>query len=359
MLKNLVIPAIVLSAVLVGSGPAWSQVSSTDLSKVQGQLADIGTQVSLLQRQVSQIAQKPPQTHTVRNGETAWGISRKYRVKFDDLIKVNRLSSTNPVLRIGQKLKIPGVAPKTTPKTSTKKPVSYRSHKVARNETLSKIGRKYGVSLAALRSANNLANPNMLYVGQTIRVPVYGTSKTPSTKAAPPQKKKSTSTRKTPSPGQVAAPAKGKRVSPPRDRAGKAPAGYGLYVAQPGDTTASIAKTYGLTVSELLRINRRSSTPRYQPRPGDMLIVPTDGTWYVPTKTGNTTTRKPASSSQSRSSSGSRSSLLVHEVAPNDSLEELAKKFNTTVEQITINNPGVRSNNDLKVGTALKIPARS
>jgi LysM repeat protein len=45
-------------------------------------------------------------THTVQAGETAWGISQKYKVKVDELLRVNGISDPS-LLRIGTELKIP------------------------------------------------------------------------------------------------------------------------------------------------------------------------------------------------------------------------------------------------------------
>lgn len=48
------------------------------------------------------------------------------------------------------------------------------THRVRRGETLSHIARRYGVSVAAVRSANGNLNPRRLMVGQRVSVPVTG-----------------------------------------------------------------------------------------------------------------------------------------------------------------------------------------
>jgi membrane-bound lytic murein transglycosylase D len=45
------------------------------------------------------------------------------------------------------------------------------THRVARGETLSHIARRYGISVAALRSANGNVDPRRLRAGQTVRIP--------------------------------------------------------------------------------------------------------------------------------------------------------------------------------------------
>ena len=49
------------------------------------------------------------------------------------------------------------------------------SHRVAQGETLSAIGRKYGVSVQALMRANpQIRNPNRIYAGSTVFIPCTG-----------------------------------------------------------------------------------------------------------------------------------------------------------------------------------------
>jgi LysM repeat protein len=56
-------------------------------------------------------------------------------------------------------------------------------HVVAAGETLGQIAERYDVDLADLMAANNLDNPNVLAVGQTLTVPIGGLQPTPT---APP-----------------------------------------------------------------------------------------------------------------------------------------------------------------------------
>ena len=48
------------------------------------------------------------------------------------------------------------------------------AHTVVRGDTLSRIGYRYGVSWSVLASYNHIANPNLIYVGQTVCIPARG-----------------------------------------------------------------------------------------------------------------------------------------------------------------------------------------
>ena len=55
-------------------------------------------------------------------------------------------------------------------------------HIVKAGETLSSIGRLYGVNAYAISAANDLSNPNYIYIGQVLYIPVDGGAQ-----PAPPQ----------------------------------------------------------------------------------------------------------------------------------------------------------------------------
>lgn len=65
---------------------------------------------------------------------------------------------SNPnIISMGQKIKIPGTGAVT--------------HTVARGDTLSAIARKYGSTVSAIAKANNIANVNIIHVGQVLTIP--------------------------------------------------------------------------------------------------------------------------------------------------------------------------------------------
>ncbi|OBT25880.1 N-acetylmuramoyl-L-alanine amidase [Vibrio cyclitrophicus] len=97
-------------------------------------------------------------THTVKSGEYLGKIASRYRVLVADIKRENRLKSET--LRVGQKLRI----------TVEVKDIPLRKHKVARGDYLGKIASKYGVSVDAIRKANNLRSDS-LAVGQVLIIP--------------------------------------------------------------------------------------------------------------------------------------------------------------------------------------------
>ena len=70
---------------------------------------------------------------------------------------------------------VPGYNTKGTPSSNTNPgsgpPLDHSVHIVGSGDTLWKIANRYNVSLAALLAANNLTNPDVLEVGQSIYIP--------------------------------------------------------------------------------------------------------------------------------------------------------------------------------------------
>ena len=154
-----------------------------------------------------------PQTviHKVKAGETLASIAKTYEVTPEDIKKENGL--TRNAVRIGQQLRITTSAPialmentvvsvtsknnssnatsgnKPTAEKKPAAPAATTTHVVKKGETLSKIAARYGVTIAAIKSANGLKSDN-IREGQRLKIPAKksGSSKAPA--------KKSTTTKK-------------------------------------------------------------------------------------------------------------------------------------------------------------------
>lgn len=106
--------------------------------------------------------------HEVLQGETLYGISRKYQLKEEDLLEANEgLEATG--LQPGQKLRIPD--PEVIDKEPSFNEEGYIYHKVKRRETLYSIGKYYDVSVHDIRAANSELGWGGPKTGQVIRIP--------------------------------------------------------------------------------------------------------------------------------------------------------------------------------------------
>lgn len=117
-------------------------------------------------------------THTVVAGDTLTGLSLLYNIPVDVIVSANNLSNVD-ALDIGQVLIIPaegtevvGVTPEPDDEATAVPPASEeRTHVVQAGENLFRIGLQYGFTVDELAAYNGIANPNVLDVGQVIKIP--------------------------------------------------------------------------------------------------------------------------------------------------------------------------------------------
>ncbi len=163
--------------------------------------------------------------HKVGKGETLGGIARRYRIGIDRIRAANGLRSST--IRVGQVLKIP---PREEPRpgpisvaVGESKPMLTReqltaaraadgtTHTVGRGDTLGAIARRYRVSEADLKRINQL-DSSMIRIGQVLKIPDRAGSPAPSS-------------------------------------------GWRNHRVSAGQTLASIARHYDVSIAELRRAN--------------------------------------------------------------------------------------------------------
>lgn len=169
--------------------------------------------------------------YVVQRNDTMWDIARGFSVSVDSLCAANGLSR-NDVIRPGQRLEIPdhsstpsAQAPRQTPRDSG------NAYIVRTGDTLYDIARDHNVSVEALKRINGLRT-SRIYPGKELRIPA---------------------------PVQEAVPAR---------MASEA----GIYRVQKGDTLYDIARRFGVSISDLRRVNGLRTSRIY---PGDVLQIPT------------------------------------------------------------------------------------
>ncbi|MBL8117685.1 MAG: LysM peptidoglycan-binding domain-containing protein [Anaerolineae bacterium] len=132
------------------------------------------------------LAQNPGETtHVVQPGENLFRISLRYNVSMASIASRNNIANLN-LIYVGQTLIIPAggttnpppatAAPGVTP---TPPPPSTSTYTVQRGDTLGSIARRFNTTIQSLASLNNIANPNLIYAGQVLRVDGSAPAPTP------------------------------------------------------------------------------------------------------------------------------------------------------------------------------------
>jgi len=175
-------------------------------------------------------------THTVRSGETLADIARANGTSVAALASLNHISDVD-LIYVGQTLKLSGAS-------STATTTSYT---VRSGDTLGTIASRHGTSVAALVQLNGLTNPNLIRIGQVLKVPAGGGS--------------SGATVKAPSGGAT------------------------THVVKAGETLSGIASRYGITAAQIIAANGLSGDRIYVGQQLRLVpsagAVPTTATTYV------------------------------------------------------------------------------
>lgn len=117
-----------------------------------------------------------PTVHTVARGENLYRIGLQYGVSWVRIAQFNNITNPNRIT-VGQQLRIPGLSdpiPQPTPSPHTE-----TTYIVRAGDNLYRIGRMYGISWVQIAEANGLVNPNQIYVGQALKIPVEASGPAP------------------------------------------------------------------------------------------------------------------------------------------------------------------------------------
>jgi LysM repeat protein len=207
------------SAFAAGCGSSVTVVGGDTLFKIATRC---GTTVSALQRAnpvigsgtlifPGQVLQLPGSIlgtdggffiYVVARGDSLKGLATRFDTTVDALLAANPEVANANLIYEGQLLKVyvaPNIPPPTTPP-----PASGQVYYVQRGDTLRIIAAKFSTTVDAILKVNtNITNPNLIYVGQAVKLP----------------------------------------------------AGASSHVVQKGDTLRIIANKYGTTVDNLLGLN--------------------------------------------------------------------------------------------------------
>ncbi len=127
-------------------------------------------------------------TYRVMAGDTLGSIAARFGTTWSALAALNHLANPN-LIYAGQVLRLTGsaaapTATATTAATATGGVASGGTYRVAAGDTLGSIAARFGTTWSALAALNHLANPNLIYAGEILRVSGSGGG-SPASPAAP------------------------------------------------------------------------------------------------------------------------------------------------------------------------------
>lgn len=275
-------------------------------------------------------------TYVVVIGDTLYGIAKKYNTSVQKLRELNNLNTD--ILQIGDVL--------TVPTEGEENPEECVIYTVKKGDNLYNIAKKYNSTVDEIKRYNNLINNN-LSIGQKIIIPCFKNNEDQNDTAKQVSyevvkgdslysiakkfgttvdqiKKDNNLSNNNLSIGQSLIIVDNTGVTSIEECYGPdtiVPNDYVIYTVQKKDSLYSIAKKFGTTVAEIQRLNNLPTTTIDV---NDELKIPTNST-----------------------------SLEKYTVQKGESLYSIAKKFNTTVDEIKRKNN--LTSNLLSIGQQLNI----
>ncbi len=246
--------------------------------------------------------------YTVQSGDTLSGIALKFSTTSNKLAQLNSISNPN-LIYVGQRLLVnqssnsnsssSGQSSSTTTNTET----SSASYTVKSGDTLSGIASQYNTTVNQIVSLNQLSNPNLIYVGQVLKL------------------KNSQTTNSSSSSSSTAATT------------------VGTYTVKAGDTLSAIASRYSTSSSTLASLNSLSNPNLIYV--GQVLKVSSNAS---------------TSSSTSSSANSTVTTAASYTVKAGDTLSAIAAKYGTTYQALASTN-SISNPNDIYVGQVIKVSA--
>lgn len=200
-------------------------------------------------------------------------------------------------------------------------------HRVRSGETLSKIARKYGVTVSSLMKANKLKKSSRLKAGRKLVIPGRGGTVEVAERSSSRSVDNSRAEKTT---AQKSSGVTGETVK---------------YKVRKSDTLWSIANRHNTTVDALVAINNLGDSSNL--RAGQVIRVPRDGAG----DSGEPVTRKTAAKSRKSSDT------VTYVVRKNDSLFDIANKYGVSYKDIMVWNK-IKSPKKIKPGDRLVIKTK-
>lgn len=239
------------------------------------QIAQVATPASAVPSNKAELEAKSV-SYKVKKGETLSSISKKYHITEDELKAMNNLKSST--IRFGQELKVNQpleVASANNGSKNTKADPVVATYKVKKGETLSDIAEKNNVSVADIKSLNNL-HSSSIRPGQQLQLV-------------------------------------SKDVQPEQEAIAKTEKTI-VHKVESGESLYLIAKRYNVSIDDLKRLNNLDGAKL---KPGQSLSV------NMPVENSNSTAEKKTVKPK-----------ITHKVKSGESFYSLAKKYGCSVNDI-------------------------
>ena len=245
-------------------------------------------------------------THKVIKGDTLWSISKQYNISLELILAFNNIKNKDS-LSIGQIVKIP---------QDNLSAADYALHIVKKGETLWTIARQYNLTMDSILTTNNITNPELIYIGQQIKIPSYKNV------TATPEKNV---TNKLVINGNNS----NNNINPPKN------AEPIIYTVKAGDNLWNISRRYGVSVEAIISVNNLKEKDLLSL--GQKLEIPAIGGGI------------------SKSNQKQEPTIVTYTVVKGDTLWSISRRYDVNMSTIISAN-NLKEISRLSIGQKLKLP---
>lgn len=233
-------------------------------------------------------------TYNVKANDTVSGIASRYGVSIQSIEKLNNINTSTHLIYVGQNIKIPTSSKVSSSSKSTSSQATTATNSsstasiiIKSGDTLSSIARRYGTTVAKLKSLNNLSS-DLIYAGASLKISGTASATTNSTNTT-----------------QESSSSKTTRAATNTTSASTTNSNVPSITIKSGDTLSAIARKYGTTVAKLKALNNLSSDLIYV---GANLKIAGNVTSSSQGSTNNQTTNSTTNQNTQQSTSANTSS---------------------------------------------------
>ncbi len=241
-------------------------------------------------------------THKVTKGDTLWSISKQYNLSLQLILAFNNIKDKD-TLSIGQIIKI---SQDNLPATD------YNMHIVNKGETLWSIARKYNLSVDLILATNNIANSELISIGQEMKIPSHKNAVAETNIVSQPVIDKKNN--------NINQPEKAKPI---------------VYTVKVGDNLWNISRKYGVSVEVIIEVNNLKDKDLLSL--GQKLEIPAIGGGI------------------SDSNQKQEPTIITYTVVKGDTLWSISQRFDVKMTSIISAN-NLKEISRLSIGQKLKLP---
>jgi len=245
-------------------------------------------------------------THKVIKGDTLWSISKQYNISLELILAFNNIRNKDS-LSIGQIVKIP---------QDNLSAADYALHIVKKGETLWTIARQYNLTMDLILTTNNITNPELISIGQQIKIPSYKDV------TATPEKNVTNQP-------VINENNSNNNINPPKN------AEPIIYTVKAGDNLWNISRKYGVSVEVIISVNNLKEKDLLSL--GQKLEIPAIGGGI------------------SKSNQKQEPTIVTYTVVKGDTLWSISRRYDVNMSTIISAN-NLKEISRLSIGQKLKLP---